>query len=308
MATYLDLVNKVINESGSEQDELTSGTWSSAEAGKKIYPRIKRNVSDAWKEIQLSRDQWQFRSSEMQTVLNPRIRLNAGFKTLGTPSVGAIFVGATSGFQITVSSVIVEDGAWANGDAVGMIEFVTYAGQLPIVGETFNEQSSDGAFTYLGKGDYNFLEVDSTFRNIQWATFVAYKDNGFNNPVIYMPWDNWKYKELDFSQSSTTTPLYVSQNPQGNVTFYPHNLNPFRVSFIYGRSPQILTAYDDTPLGIPAEFHDWIAWEALKKLAMYDKNPDLFAYAREQTKNYQTKAESNFMPLVSYKDNQYNYG
>ncbi len=48
---YLGLVNLVIQESAGEINELTPLTWSSPEAGRRVYPRIKRYVAQAWKTI-----------------------------------------------------------------------------------------------------------------------------------------------------------------------------------------------------------------------------------------------------------------
>src|SRR5688572_21791371 len=134
MATYLDLVNKVINESASEADELTSGTWSSAEAGRRIYPRIKRNVAQAWKDIQMFRNEWEFMTKEFSEVVYPRIRIKDGLRAAGAPAAGAIFVGADSEFELTVRNVYTT-GSWTLGTAEGLIEFEDYDGRRLIPGE-----------------------------------------------------------------------------------------------------------------------------------------------------------------------------
>ena len=306
MSTYLDLVNLVINESASEADELTSGSWSSAEAGRRIYPRIKRNVKEAWKNIQASRDQWEFMTASMNTTVYPRVKIINGLRAAGTPAVGAVYRVA-KGFQLVVKQVLTT-GSWTAGTAVGMIEFSDYLEGKLLSGDVFTEVLplvGNGSFTYLAKGDYSFLEIDPSISNIQWATFNGGATNSTPLPINYVPWDAWFYNTYTFSASTRSAPAYTSQNPQGNVVFYPQNLNPFRVNFTYSLVPQILSAFDDVPR-LPSEYHDWIGWEALKKLALFDKNTTLFAYAREQADIYERKAERNLMPLTSYRGSSFN--
>lgn len=305
---YLDLVNKVIQESASEADELTSGTWSSAEAGRRIYPRIKRNVAQAWKDIQMFHNEWEFMTAEFSEVVYPRIRIKDGLRAAGAPAAGAVFVGDDSGFEFTIRALYVT-GDWVAGTAEGLIEFELYEGSRLIPGETFTETApipDDGQFTYLGKGGYAFTEVDPYLREIQWSTFYAAVSGSNPTPVRFVPWDNWVYNEYNFSVSSQSAPNYISQDYQGNVVFYPQTFTPFRVNFIYHLAPQILEDDDDEPNRIPEEYHEWIAWEALKKYALFDKNPDLFAYAREQAKLYWNRAERNLMPLISYAPSPFN--
>jgi hypothetical protein len=123
---------------------------------------------------------------------------------------------------------------------------------------------------------------------------------------MYIPWDNWLFTELEFTQGSQTTPLYVSQDFEGKVVFYPQCLVPFRLSFVYDTSPQILSAYNDVPAVMDEEYHVWIAWEALCSFALFDKNPDLFSYAKQQADKYARRAERNLLPVPSWARSQFN--
>lgn len=303
---YLGIVNKVIQESASEADELTTGTWSSAEAGRRLYPRIKRNVADAWKSIQLKRDTWEFMTAELSTVVYPRIKVVSGLRVAGAPPVGSVFIG-DSGFTFTVKQVLDTTGSWTLGTATATIEFDTHSGPAPERNDTFTEVSpvlGDGEFLYIGKGSYDFSAQDATLREVQWETFIANASGTSPIPVQYVPWDHWSYDEYAFETSST--PLFVSQDYQGRVVFYPQPLDSFRVKFIAELAPQILSASTDVPSRIPDEYHEWIAWEALMKLALFDKNPDLFAYAREQATVFSNKAERHLMPRLSYAASPFN--
>lgn len=311
---YLDLVNKVINESGSELDELTSVTWSGAEAGRRLYPRIKRLVREAWKVLQMERNEWEFKTAELSTIVYPRLKIQNGLRVAGSPPAGTVFKGVDSNFEFTVRRVLPIAGDWTAGTAEAQIEFdADYVGSSIVSGEVFTELSpvlGDGEFIYLYKGSYNFADDAATtdLREIQWTTFVAQHGNSTPVPVIYIPWENWLYKELSFTQNAASGPAYVSSDFEGNVVFYPQTLDPFRINFIYSTAPQELVAYDDVPTKLEAEYHEWIAWRALMNLAQYDKNPDLFGYANNMASLYQKTAESNLMPIPSWRDSRYNYG
>lgn len=310
MSTYLELVNKVIQEGASEQNELTLVTWSQPEAGRRIYPRFKRLVSEQWKLMQMSRDEWEFNDKEMSIVIYPRIKLQNGTRAAGTPPVGAVFVGQISTFKFTVKKVITHSGSWTLGTAVATIEFdENYVGSNLLPGETFEEESpvaGDGEFIYLQKGSYDFREFDPTFRTPIWGQMVVSKDQYTPVPVLYIPWENWVYQELSFTQGSRTVPQYVSQDYEGHIVFYPQNLDPFRISIVYSTGPQILTLPTDVPVILDAEYHEWIAWETLMRMAKFDKNPDLYSYALDNATLYKNRAEKNLMPLLSWGASKFN--
>lgn len=309
MSNYLDLVNKVLIESNSEADQLTSGTWNSATAGRRIYPRVKRHVADAWKKIQMSRDEWEFMSSLFSGIVYPRLVIRNGLRAAGPPAAGAIFVGADSGFTITIRRVITQRGSWYLGTAEALVEFEDYTGNRMIPGEQFDEVSpvaDDGEFIYISKGGYAFTEELPELRDIEWNTFTAGTSSNPLSPITYIPWDNWTYNEYNFINSSLSGPSYVSQDNQGNVVFYPQTYSPFRVTFVHTLEPQVLDEYYDEPDRIAEEYHDWIAWEALKMYALFDKNPTLYKYAEDNALPYKLKAERKLMPPVSYRSSPFN--
>lgn len=310
MSTFLDLVNKVIVESGSELDELTVGTWSSAEAGRRLYPRIKRLVAEAWKLIQMKHNAWEFKAAELTIPVYAKIKFQNGFRAAGEPPVGAVFIGATSGFSLPIRAVDTVDGSWTLGTASGQITLGDgFVGNQLVPGEVFDEQSPismDGFFDYLEKGSYDFSENDPLFSEMSWETMVAYRDGSTPIPVRYMPWDNWTYEDASFTQGSLSPPAYFSQDPFGKIVFYPQTLDTFTVNFVYTRGPQVLSDPDDVPVGLRSSLHDWIAWNALMNLALYDKNPDLYSYARTMANPYQYAAERDEAPLISWGASKFN--
>lgn len=307
MSTYLDLCNKVIQESANELDELTVDSWSDPEAGRRLYPRIKRMVAESWVAMQLERDEWEFKAKELNTTVYPRIKLNAGSRAGSNIGPGVRFKGQTSGFEFTVKQYI-GDNDWTLGGAKGQLEMEDTDGGYIIPGETFEEiepSPGDGIFVYEQKGSYDFSEVDPLFRTLSTETMVTYRFGESPSPCLYVPWNNWTYKELDYTRGSATTPVYFSVDFEGNTVFYPQTLDPFNVSVVYDTAPQELSEPEDEPLLLDPEFHPWIAWKALENIAQYDKNPTLFAYANKWTTFYKQRADKKMLPTLRWGSSSY---
>lgn len=290
----------MIVESGLELNELDSTSWSSSEAGRRVYPRIKRYVQQAWKQLQMARNQWEFNTAQVSEVVYPRFKYEGG-DGLAVPSSGDVFVGQESGFELTVRRVITDSGEWTDGDAVGQIEFGAYNHTNKIVpGEVFVLEGGTDSFVYLRTGSYNFGLDVANLAEIQWSTFVINVGNSAPIPGLFIPYANWMYEAYSYASGGISPPAYVSQDFEGNVVFLQQSYEPFRVSFIYAVQPQILTNYDDIPQRMPEAYHEWIAWEALKRLATYDKNPQLYAHAERNTQFFRNRAETNLMPFMSW--------
>lgn len=314
---YLALCNKVIQEGGFEQNELTTLTWSSPEAGRRLYPRIKRAVAEAWKAIQMDRNEWEFSTAELSALMLPRILVdNVSFTAPSAgPDVGVKYKGADSGLELTVISYTTYTSALLNMEedtSVKMIEFSSEGSfNRALIGEVFLEMSPNAglsSFVYRGRAPYKLSEFSDFAREPHWDSFIAYQDNQTPVPIAYIPWENWVYKELSYTVSTRSEPNFVSQDYNGNLVFYPQTLSPFTLNFVCDLAPQILVDSTDTPSLklLPAEFHEWIAWEALESIARFDKNPDLLAYANKWTTRYRRKAERSLMPLISWASSEFN--
>lgn len=308
---YLQLTNKVIQESGYEQDDLTLASWTTAETGRKTYTRYKRAVSEAWKMIQMERNEWEFKSEQIDVRVNPRLRFsNANGDALDfTP--GASFVGQQSNTEITLVSFELDPSspATTTGQAVGELEFtVADQGKSIVRGEEFLNVALGASFTYRDKGSYNFFPASDGKREPRWDTFVVGNGTAYPIPVAYVPWANWTYKTYSFVGTSQSVPTFFSQDPKGNLVFYPQPLDSFDLNFWYDEEPQALVLPEDIPEELPGEYHEWIAWRALMSIARYDKNPDLFAYANEHVTFYKNRAERHLMPIPSFEDSRFNRG
>lgn len=306
MASYLDLCNRVIQESANELDELTLDNWDAPEAGRRLYPRIKRMVAEAWKTLQMERDEWEFGSKELNTTLYPRIKINSGARALGDVTPGMRFRGDDSGFEFTVRDSL--SSGWDSGDAAGQLDMQDIEGSNIIPGESFTEISPDpgnGTFVYEQKGSYDLRQIDSLIRSIRYESVVTYKYGESPSPCIYIPWNNWTYKELEYIKGSASLPVYYSEDFEGSLVFYPQTLDPFNVSLVYDTAPQQFTDPEDEPALLDEEYHDWIAWRALENIAQYDKNPTLFAYANRWANFYKSRADKALMPTPRWGMSRY---
>lgn len=300
---YLELVNKVLDESGKEQDPLTLIDWSSAEAGRRLYPRVKRLVREAWKMLQMTRNEWEFNSGELVTTIFPKLKFIAGIRAGGEPPVSSVWVGDRSGTSITITSVTTTDD-WTVGEAYGQIQFVTNNTASPVVGETFYEQAGVGVFEYTGVGSYKLTQGPGRVREPRWNTVKAKTPGVGYSSLHFVPWNQFLLGGLAFGHSHSV-PYYLSQDYMGDLVFYTQAMQPFTLSFVYDMAPQELTLATDVPEGLPLEFHDWIAWEALMNLARFDKDPDLFGYAESMATTYRQRAERNLMPQVEWAASAY---
>lgn len=307
---YISLVNKVAQEGGFEMGQLTSATWTSAEAGRRRWPHIKDAVKGAWMDLQMERNEWEFTNKEITVVINPRLVADdivSSAPSIG-PAPGVVYKGQDSGLELTVLTI-------ASGANQGefYIDFSS-PGQWnrATLGEVFEELSpnpGDSSFVYRGRGAYRLSDLDPLMREPRWDTFVGYQGRNTPIPIIFMPWSNWLYKELSYTTTTRSAPSFVSQDYKGDLTFYPQTLSPFSVNFVYPTAPQELEEYDDVPLPtlLPEEYHEWIAWRALMKMARYDKNPDLLVFAETEARFYKGRAERNLMPLPSWSSSRYNH-
>lgn len=310
MADYLALVNKVINESGMEQNELTYDTWDMPEAGRRLYPRIKRAVREAWLTMQMERNEWEFGVKDSTFTIFPRLLMSDVVLNGGSPGPlpGSVYRGLNSNLELTVINVLA-----GREEDTFLVEFSSPGTHnRALVGERFEEVSpiiGYSSFVYRGRGAYRLADLDPLMREPHWATFVGYQGTSTPHPIHYIPWANWLYKELSYTTSTRSAPTYLSQDPYGDIVFYPQTLSPFDVNFYYDTAPQELVEPEDVPVNnlLPPEYHDWIAWRALENIARFDKNPDLMGWAQSQARLYKRKAERNLMPIPSWAPNRFNY-
>lgn len=300
MATFLDLVNKVLEESGKEQNLLDNTTWDSDEAGRRLYPRVKRLVREAWRVIQMSRNEWEFNTGRVTLQLLPSIKFVA-MDAVDAPTTYT-WVGQSSGVTLTIDQ-LTPDYLDSVGEGAGnaTITIVDPDNRNMVIGETFKSDDDSSTFVYNGAGYHSINEAyTNRVREPRWDTMRLSLDGDKFYPLRVVPYDNY------LVTTNTSSIPYAAKDYRGNLVLFAQLKKPALLEFDFDFAPQSLEEYDEVPEGLPAEYHDWIAWEALANLARYDKDPILLGYAQSMVDTYKRRAERNLLPTPTWAASAYN--
>lgn len=325
MSTYLELVNLAIQEAGKDQDDLTSSNFASP-PDPRMYNRFKRWVNQSYQELQMARADWQFKSARAVTYIMPALYLTKGSRA-AAPPVGTLLRGQDTEFVIEVQQIITTSGTWAGGDFVGTIYFTVPDGTLSSdfkFNEVFDEVDNTGAvldtavFTAKGWGRYDFL-ADGQVTDLQEVTVNTFKIQTTggstiqdNDPDVgrddleYVDWAVWNDR-IDGLAGDRGKPMYVTTAPDGAFEFYPRPDRQYVVSFTYTLAELAMSAHGDTPTALPAKYHPILAWMAVRKSGMYDRDRTIVARADEHIRLYRNYLERTQMPFVSFGTSRYNH-
>lgn len=300
MANYLYLVNKVLEESGKELNLLDETTWSSAEAGRRLYPRVKRLVREAWKMIQMRRNEWEFNTGRVTLVLLPKIRFVK--MTTSDDPLSYEWTGQSSGVRLIITTTESDyNDSTGQGAGEAVVTFLTENTNM-VVGETFVADLDSSSFVYNGPGSHSLSQgLTNRVREPRWETMKISLDNEKFSSLNIVPFDNYLL-------TSRGAMPYAAKDYKGNLVLFTQLKAPALLQFDFDMAPQTLDEWDDTLEGLAEEYHDWIAWEALESLAKYDKDPILLSYAQGMADVYRRRAERNLLPMVSWQASTYDYG
>lgn len=131
--TYLQLVNDAIIESGTDLDEISSGSFSSTTNSMQV--KWKRWVKQAWLDIQTERRNWHFMRKDGVYIVKPRISFYDGTApTYATAFDNQAIADTNSNWAATVNgSVVVESGALSAGTAAGYFSYKDADETYPII-------------------------------------------------------------------------------------------------------------------------------------------------------------------------------
>lgn len=122
-------------------------------------------------------------------------------------------------------------------------------------------------------------------------------------PLFYRHFDDLRRGELRNPMVSQK-PHIISIDWENKLVLYPTPDKAYTIKGAYAQAPTRLSADTDVP-GMPAEFHDLIAYEALVHLVVFDEAPTQMAaweaYRRRRYKelvNHQTPAIRSGGPLA----------
>ena len=309
MKTYLELVNDAIRESGVDLDSLSVLDFASPTD--KMHERFKHWVSQAWKELQMERNEWEFKSKRATLNINPRIEVYLGDRSVAPP-VDSTFIGNDTGATFKVVGTELLDGAWSAGTAKAVLDILDINGDYRF-NEYFDEISPTpanlDAFRLKGWGRYDLRQMVSDLSEADNTTFFVQDAGGSTiqpntssanlEKLLYVPWASWvNYYEEAYG--GLGTPRYFTTTPEGKYDFWPRLDKQYTLYFTYLSKPASLADDDDTLYNFPEEYEDAIVWRAVMYYAEYDRQFDVFQRASRRYGFYKNRLERNQMPPVYF--------
>lgn len=301
---YLELVNRAILEAGKDQDPLTEANFTSP-PNPRMYNRFKGWVQESYDQLQMARNEWEFKSGRAVVSIFPAISVVDGSAGGGTP-VGLSFVGDDTGYELEVVGVNIHSGTWLAGTAVSTLYFETAPNYQFHIGENFEEDVAipDASFTVVGIGryepsslvaDYGSIKTNTVYLQDAEATATSI------SKVTYVDWDLW----TDWCATADTSaggPYFFTRAPDGYFCFYPYLNKEYTLIFEYDKADQSLDLEnaDDVPTLLPDKYHMAIVWMAVEKSGMYDRDRAIVSRAQKELRFYRDRMERNLMPDMSF--------
>lgn len=329
MAQYLDLVNEALRESGSTLDQLTSGTFTSP--SDPLYTKFKQWVAQAWEDIQTDRRDWQFMQNTGVYLACPRMEVFGGSSNAVSDYNGASFsVNSTSNPDVITArstaflvynspAFTIESGTLALGTAEGYIDIASFSTSFStvepgdfLIAELGGEATASMEFRRWGRYDLQQTTVSASgYDSITDVSeikldSVAISDADQTTDNGYLTYSKLKYVPLsDWVRYGYNCPRVVGKphsfttSNNGKYEFYPPLDAIYNVFFEYTRTPQTLSAYNDTPTGLPARFHKAIAWRALMYYGEYDGISRIYNIAKNRYSKFEYEMVRDLLPEVT---------
>lgn len=307
--TFIQIVNEAVDEAKVSVDPLTSGNFASPPRTQ-MYDRFKRWVNVAYRELLMDRKEWQFRNERATVSVWPRLHLSG---LTYVPSVGDVLETDSSGVRFTVKAVHSHEDVEQDTtvEHTVSVEFaVPEQRSNLILRENINRISPTAATNvgYVkGWGTYDFRPMVPYLEsiNINSVTLHQTVANATTSgaqayPVTPVTREQW-LPEYDSYPWNGEFPNYIVQTSQGTYDLYPRPDGEYLLSFDFTRTIPTLVNHDDTPFGLPEEYHEYLVWKAVEEYADYDGNPKLFARARKHTEKYRNYLERDQMPEINIK-------
>lgn len=155
----------------------------------------------------------------------------------------------------------------------------------------FNEEIQSGDFQEL------IQEIDQT--SFRLVDYLAGAPQG-EQDLEYVHWESFR-KRFDLSAAYPGLPRLISCDDTDRYRFYPAPYYRTTVKFDYARTPQVLTAFGDTPRGINNDFVDLIMWKALIYYGKFDEQPSVAARSREEFSNILSRLKQKNTDKVHFK-------
>lgn len=315
MSNYLQLVNKSIIFSGADLDEIAQADFTNRSDS--MQRKFKTYVRDAWYELQMEINNWEFKSKQAQYIIRPRFLVQSGD---GTGSPSGVMLGSETGASFEIVDVVLLDGLWATGTAVANVEYKDLDGQFKWneLYEPAPGNVDDGTFLLKWWGNYDLnLEGLNVFEPITTTFYIQSTGGGLfgsddstatadNGPLVYVPWVDFMANGFEADQVSRGRPQYITERPDGSYDFWPRPDLEYVLTFTYSSTPQELSAYDDEPEDLPIQYHDIIAWKAVMFWADFQERPSQFVRAERRYETLMNTLSKNQKPKPTFSPSPFN--
>lgn len=304
--TYLQLVNEAMAEAKVSVDPLTSADFATNDSHL-LYTQFKTWVNEAYEELFMDRREWLFRKERAVVTIYPRVYMGG---LTYSPAAGDVLVGQSSGTIMTVQDVHTFEEAEQNSASEATLS-VTFDADTPprnlIMRELFDRTSPTSAtgVGYLsGPGRYDFADEVAGLEAIDYDTLrvhripsAGYAANVNDQPVHPVPWTKWQ-SEYELYPWAGELPQYVAETLQGSYALFPQPEGEALLSFEYTQGVQLMSAHGDIPSALPARYHTYLKWKAVEKFADWDRQSQLYMYARKHSEQYRNWMELYEMPEI----------
>ncbi len=323
MADFRTITNMALRESGITQDDLTTATFPSPPDP--ILTRFKYWVAQAYEDIQTDRRDWEFMQSTGVTLCLPKMEVYGCYS--GTTPTVADFTSVvfklhnsanedvfTSG---TLSGTSATDTLVGLGQAEGSLTISAFdsdsAGFIVEPGDLLTD-STGGINCYFQRwGRYDLSQAVSQGRNtssdiaelkldslavsdLQFAAGQSYSSQTYQK-LCYVSYGDWLRYGYD-KPKVIGKPTHFTLSNTGQIEFYPPLDTTYNIYFEYTRTPQTLSVYGDEPTGLPARFHNAIAWRAVMYWAEYEGNSQQYNRAKARYTKFETEMIRDLLPTV----------
>lgn len=127
-----------------------------------------------------------------------------------------------------------------------------------------------------------------------YTTTVGTNDETFLDPISYDYWrDAYQYGA---QRQVITRPVAVAIGPGKQVCLGPSPTGLYTVTGDYFRAPTAMTANDDVPTGLPAQYHMGIVYRAMTKYGFYESAAEVIQRGDREYKTLFAPLEAAYTP------------
>lgn len=316
--TYLQLVNDAMAECKVTIQPLDSTTFPSA-TGTMLYNLFKTWTNRAYRDILISRDEWNYRVERASVLVYPRLQVR--MSAANVVNINDVLIGDSSGVSFKVLDIhsaedVELDTAAEYTLSVDYVDGETTASNL-IFNETFSRTSPSPASaigSVKGRGVYDFHELVPYVYEVDDGSFYMQNyplTSDAPRRLVEITYDRspvWGISAFDTFSASMGTTEYVFRTPDGKYDFYPRINTPRQVSFSYSQEIKLMSLYNDTPVLIDEKYDDLIMWKTIAYYADWDERGKLYARANKEIKRWNFLMDKNELPVVTFNTRRFDYG